>query len=67
MSKFAETEDETLLRRVRETVAACKLAEDEARKALVSASESTKRAREKLHDLFIAVEARAVARVRANQ
>lgn len=51
-----ETENQTRLRRAKEAVAFCQAAEAKARKALAGAIESTKRAREKYEELFIAEE-----------
>lgn len=61
-----ETEDQTRLRRAKEALAAYKLSEEEARKALAAAVEATKRAREKYEELFLAVENREAARLRAS-
>lgn len=60
-----ETEDQMRLRRAKEADAACREAEDTARKALAAAVESTKRAKEKYEELFLAAEKREVARLRA--
>lgn len=60
-----ETEDQTRVRRAKEAVALCQSRENEARKALAEAAESTKRAREKYEELFAASEQREVARRRA--
>lgn len=51
MSK--ETEIQTRLRRAKEALDACIEAETEARKALARASDATKMARDKHHDLFL--------------
>ena len=51
-----ETETQTRLRRAKESVAAYQSAENEARKALADAIESTRRAREKYEALFVAEE-----------
>ena len=48
-----ETESQTLLRRAKEAHAALQEAENEARKALAAAIESTKRARERHYELFL--------------
>ena len=61
-----ETENQTRLRRAKESVEACRNAESEARKALAIAIESTKRAREKYDVLFIAEENRERARKMKN-
>ncbi len=57
-----ETETQTRLRRAKESLAAYKNAEDEARKILAGAMESTKRAREKYEELFLAEDKREHAR-----
>ena len=51
-----ETENQTRLRRAKESLAAYRDAENEARKALTEAMESTKRAKEKYEELFMAEE-----------
>lgn len=53
-----ETENQMRLRRAKGAISYCQAAEVEARKALASAIESTKRAREKYTELFIAEESR---------
>lgn len=53
-----ESEHQTRLRRAKESVAACQDAEVVARKVLAAATESTKRAREKYEELFMAEEKR---------
>lgn len=53
-----ETEDQTRVRRASEALAACRERENEARKALASAVESTKRAKERHEELFLAAEQR---------
>ena len=50
---FTETENQTRLRRAKENLVALKVAENEARKALAAAVESTKRARERHDELFL--------------
>lgn len=60
-----ETEDQTRLRRAKEAFAHCKASEDEARKALARAVESTKLARAKYEELFLAEEKRECDRRRA--
>lgn len=60
-----ETEDQTRLRRAKEAVAACRDTEDEARKALAAAVESTKRSKDKYEELFLASEKREATRLRA--
>jgi hypothetical protein len=57
-----ETEDQTRLRRAKEAMASCQSAENEARKSLALAVESTKRSREKYEELFLAEEKREVFR-----
>jgi hypothetical protein len=61
-----ETENQTRLRRAKEALAFCQAAEVEARKALASATESTKRAREKYEELFMAEENAERARRKNN-
>lgn len=61
-----ETEDQTRCRRAKEAVAICQERENELRKALADAVESTKRAREKYSELFQAAENREVARLKAS-
>ena len=51
-----ETENQTRLRRAKESLASCRSAEAEARKALAEATESTKRAKDKYEALFAAEE-----------
>jgi hypothetical protein len=51
-----ETDNQTRLRRAAESLAACRLAEDEARKSLALAVNSTKRARQRHSELFEAEE-----------
>lgn len=58
----SETEDQTRLRRAREALIAYQWSETEARKILAAAVDSTKRAREKYEELFIAAENREVKR-----
>lgn len=60
-----ETEEQTRLRRAKDAIAYCQASETEARKALSAAMESTKRAREKYEELFLAAENREVTRRRA--
>lgn len=60
------TENQTRLRRAKEALAACKAAEDDARRALADAVESSKRAKERYEVLFMAEESAEVARRRAN-
>lgn len=57
-----ETENQIRLRRAKESVAAYQAAENEARKALASAVEFTKRAREKYEELFLAEQNRECAK-----
>jgi hypothetical protein len=57
-----ETENQIRLRRAKEAVSACRFVESEARKALASAVESTKQAREKYEELFMAEEKQERAR-----
>ena len=57
-----ETEHQTRLRMAKQSIVACQDAEAEARKVLASATESTKRAREKYEELFMAEEKRECAR-----
>lgn len=57
-----ETETQTRLRRAKEALAAYQNAEAEARKVLAGAIESTKRARDKYAELFLAEETRERAR-----
>jgi len=59
-----ETEDQTRLRRAKEALSACGEMENEARKALAAAAESTKRAKERYEELFIAVDKREAAKPR---
>ncbi len=59
-----ETEHQTRLRRAKEAIASCQSREVDARKALVDACDSTKRAREKYEELFLAEEQREAARRR---
>lgn len=54
--KTNETEKQVRLRRAKEAVAACRDAENEARKALAAAIESTRKANEKYNELFLAEE-----------
>lgn len=60
--KANETEIQIRMRRAKESIEHCQQAEIEARKALASAIESTKRAREKYQELFMAEEGREYAR-----
>jgi hypothetical protein len=57
-----ETENQIRLRRAKESLATCQVAETEARKALARAIEGTKRARERYDELFIAEENQERAR-----
>ncbi len=59
-----ETEDQARLRKAKEAIASFQAAENDARRALALAVESTKRAREKFEELFNAEEKREVARRR---
>lgn len=59
-----ETEHQTRLRRAKESLAACREREAEARKALNDATEDTKRAKDKHDELFIAEENREANRRR---
>lgn len=61
-----ETENQTRLRRAKETLAACWHAEAEARKALAAAVESTRRAKERHEELFALEEQQEIARRRAD-
>lgn len=61
-----ETENQTRLRRAKETLAACREAEAEARKVLASAVESTRRAKERHEELFALEEQHEIARRRAD-
>lgn len=61
---YQETEGQTIVRRAKEALAACKLKEDELRRALADASESTKRAREKYEAAFLEEEKREADRRR---
>lgn len=63
----SEQEDNFRLKKAQENVAHCRNAETEARAALHSASESTKRAKEKYDSLFAECESRAVARRKSGQ
>lgn len=58
----SETEDQTRLRRAQEALIVYQWSETEARKILAAAVESTKRAREKYEELFLAAENREVKR-----
>jgi hypothetical protein len=58
----SETENQIRLRRAKESVIACQAVEMEARRALASAVESTKLAREKYEELFMAEEKQERAR-----
>ena len=49
-----ETENQIRLRRAKEALAACQSSENEARRVLAAAVESTKRAKEKYETLFMA-------------
>jgi hypothetical protein len=62
----SETENQTRLRRAKEALASCQSSENDARKALALAVESTKRAREKYETLFLAEEQAEVARRKLN-
>jgi hypothetical protein len=61
----SEEEDKLRLRKAQEFLTHCRETENQARIALASAVESTKRAKEKYEDLFTQCEARASARIRA--
>lgn len=61
-----ETEDQTRLRRAKEALAQYRQREDEARKALAAAVESTKRAKEKYEEMYLAEEKREVERLKAS-
>ena len=61
-----ETETQTRLRRAKESLASYQSSEIEARKALAAAVESTKRAREKYEELFLAEEELEYARKMVN-
>jgi hypothetical protein len=64
---LSEQEDNLRLKKAQEHVAYCRSAEAEARAALASAVESTKRAKEKHEALFAECEKRAVARRKSGQ
>ena len=57
-----ETEDQTRLRRAKEAITFCQERENEARRALASAVDSTKRARQQFEELFTEAEKRECAR-----
>ena len=57
-----ETEDQIRLRRAKEALQACQMQENQARKALADAVSTTKRARERHEELFLAEEKQEVAR-----
>lgn len=60
-----ETEDQTRLRRAKESISACQDRENECRRALAAAAESTKRARERFEEIYLAAEKHEVTRLRA--
>lgn len=60
-----ETETQTRLRRSKESLTALQSLENEARKALADAVDSTGRAREKHDELFLASEQKEYARKKA--
>lgn len=63
----AEQDDNFRLAKAKEHLAFCREAETQARAALASAIESSKRAKEKFETLFDECEKRAVARRKAGQ
>lgn len=65
-NQMNETENQIRLRRAKESLAAYRAAESEARKALFYAVESTKRGKEKYEELFMAEESAEAARRKAD-
>lgn len=61
-----EQEDKFRLRKAAEHLTFCREQETQARRALVTACESTKRAKEKHDSLFIECENRACERIKAS-
>jgi hypothetical protein len=59
-----ETETQTILRRAKDAVAHCREREEQAIKALASAREDTRKAREKYERLFLEEERREAERRR---
>lgn len=63
----AEAEDNLRLKRAQEQITYCREKENEARRLLAEATESSKRAKEKYEALFAECEKRAVARRKSGQ
>jgi len=66
VERMNETENQSRLRQVKESLAAYRSAESQARKALADAVESTKRCKERYEELFIAEDLAECARRKAS-